>query len=424
MQDLVLIFAYHFPPENVIGALRPYRFYKYLSRLGYRCHVITAADVAERPDLDAEHVSDPFVDNPRVGVGWQVERAIRKLLLPGVAGSQWSVHAYRAAVRFIENNPGYRVTLFSTFPPMGVHFAAYWLARQRRLPWIADYRDPVGDNPIHHQINRFTQDVYRKLERIFVRANDIAIANTDAAQAKLQRNYPDRADRIDLIWNGFDPEDRLLPLPARLPGTKILAHVGELYGGRDASPILESLRRLIDRGRICPGEILVHLAGPAVAGSIPDGTFMEKAAGEGWLRLDSSRVPQKTAHHIIQTASYLLLIQPQTALQVPGKLFEYLQIGRPILAFVPPDSPVERVLAKSGVPYLCIYPGTRTNQIDDSIFEFLQLSPDAVQPSQWFEDEFNAKQHAAKLAELIDLVQARAYAERLGGRASEKGQQF
>ncbi len=408
MQDLVLIFAYHFPPENVIGAMRPYRFYKYLSRMGYRCHVITAAHVAQRPDLDAERVSDPFIDTPRVGVGWQVERAIRKLLLPGVAGSQWSLHAYRAALRFIDNHPGYRVTLFSTFPPMGVHFAAYWLARQRRLPWIADYRDPVGDNPIHNQINRFTRDVYRKLERIFVGANDIAIANTDAAQAKLKRNYPGRADRIELIWNGFDPEDRLPPLPPRLPGTKILAHVGELYGGRNASPILESLRRLIDHGRICPGDFLLHLAGPAVTGSIPDFAFMEKAAGEGWVRLDSERVSQKAAHQIMQTASYLLLIQPQTALQVPGKLFEYLQIGRPILAFVPPDSPVERVLAKSGVPYRCVNPGTSPDQLDNSIFEFLELSPEPVQPSQWFEDEFNAKHHAVKLAAMIERVQKRS----------------
>ncbi|HEX4163863.1 MAG TPA: glycosyltransferase [Bryobacteraceae bacterium] len=405
-QDLVLIFAYHFPPENVIGAVRPYRFYKYLLRLGYRCHVITAADVAQRPDLDAERVSDPFVDQPRIGVGWQIERAIRKFLMPGVAGSQWSVHAYRAALRFIDKNPGYRVTLFSTFPPMGVHFAAYWLARQRQLPWIADYRDPVGDNPIHSNINRFTQDVYRKLERIFVRANDVAIANTDAAQTKLKRDYPNRAGRIELIWNGFDPEERLVALPPAFSDRKVLAHVGELYGGRDASPILRSLRRLIDQQRIHPGEILVHLAGPAVAGSVPDAAFMEMAAAEGWLRLDSDRVPQQTAHLIIQTANYLLLIQPQTALQVPGKLFEYLQIGRPILALVPPDSPVERILAKSGVPYLCVYPSASDREFDNLIFEFLQLSTHEVKPSQWFEDEFNAEHHAGKVAQLVQQVQA------------------
>jgi hypothetical protein len=133
---------------------------------------------------------------------------------------------------------------------------------------------------------------------------------------------------------------------------------------------------------------------------------MEMAAAEGWLRLDSDRVPQQTAHLIIQTANYLLLIQPQTALQVPGKLFEYLQIGRPILALVPPDSPVERILAKSGVPYLCVYPSASDREFDNLIFEFLQLSTHEVKPSQWFEDEFNAEHHAGKVAQLVQQVQA------------------
>ena len=407
-QDLLLIFAYHFPPENAIGALRPYRFYKYLSRLGYRCHVITASDVAQRPDLDAERVPDPFVENPRVGLGWQIERAIRKFLMPGVAGSQWSVQAYRVAQRFIDSNPGYRITVFSTFPPIGTHFAGYWLARQRRLPWIGDYRDPVANNSIHKDIGRFNQSVYRKLEGIFLRANDFAIANTDAAQTKLKQNYPNHAARIHLISNGFDPENRLSALPVARPGTKILAHVGELYGGRYVSPILESIERLTEGGRILPGQLLVHLTGPAIPGSIPDPAFMEKAVARGWLHFDPERIAQEAAHRIIQTADCLLLVQPQSVLQVPAKLYEYLQIGRPILAFVPPDSPVERILEKSGVPYCCVYPSATPSELDDSILEFLQLSSQEVKPSQWFEDEFNAQNHAAKVAQLIQKAQIAA----------------
>ena len=42
-RHVVLIFAYHFPPEPEIGAARPGRFYKYLKRMGYDCRIITAA---------------------------------------------------------------------------------------------------------------------------------------------------------------------------------------------------------------------------------------------------------------------------------------------------------------------------------------------------------------------------------------------
>lgn len=403
-EDLAIVFAYYFPPENAIGALRPFRFYKYLSRLGYRVHVITAANVSELPGVDAQQVADPFVVRARQGMGWQIERAIRKFLLPGVVGSQWAVHAYRAALRLIKANPQYRVTVFSTFPPAGTHFAAYWLSRRRNIPWIADFRDPLADNPVYNHISPYTKDLYRKLDRVFVRSADFTIANTDGAQQVLKQRHRDQADRIALIWNGFDPEDRLSPLPFGSPTRKIVAHVGELYGGRTASPLLFSLRRLIDRGLLPADQFQVQFTGEAVEGSIPDEEFITRATEEGWVKLDNGRVPQKQAHKIIQTAHALLLIQQQSVVQVPGKLYEYLQIGRPILAFVSENSPVERILEKSGVPYTCIYPSSSQDEVDRLVLEFFQFAQKEARPNEWFESHFNGQSHAAALSELIQAA--------------------
>ncbi len=403
-EDLAIIFAYHFPPENVIGALRPYRFYKYLSRLGIKCHVISAADVSQAPGIDGQKIDDPFVTRSRQGLGWQAERAIRKFLLPGVVGSQWSIHAYRAALRYIRQNPRYRVTVFATFPPVGTLMAAYWLARRHNLPWIVDFRDPLADNPVYTHISPFTKNVYRKLEQIFVRSADFVIANTDAAQEKLKSAYSDRADRIELIWNGFDPENRLLPLPPVSNGRKVLAHVGEMYGGRDASPLLYSLRRLIDRRELSPSSFEVHLAGPLVEGSIPGPEFMARAREEGWVKLNPERIPLKEAHRIVQSADYLLLLQHPGSLQVPGKLFEYLQVGRPVLAFGRRDSPIERILEKSGVPFRYLHPHCDEAKLDEALLEFMRMNGARARPSDWFESEFNAQSHAAKLAGLIEMA--------------------
>jgi hypothetical protein len=91
-------------------------------------------------------------------------------------------------------------------------------------------------------------------------------------------------------------------------------------------------------------------------------------------------------------------------LQVPGKLYEYLQIGRPILAYVPPNSPVERILARSGVPYQCVYPSTSPNEFDQAILQFLQFRQPEHAPNDWFESQFNALSHAQKVSDLIQLV--------------------
>jgi glycosyltransferase involved in cell wall biosynthesis len=407
-EKLALIFAYHFPPENAIGGVRPYRFYKYLSRLGYRCYVISAADVSSLPEVDGIGLSDPFITKPREGIGWQIERAIRRFLLPGVTGCRWAVHAYRAALRFLEQNPQYeQVTVFSTFPPFGAHLAAYWLSRRKRLPWIADYRDPLSGNPIFDHISSFTQNAYRKAERIFVRAADFTIANTDAVQDNLKRIYPERADRIELIWNGFDPEERIAALPVSSSGREIVAHVGDLYGGRSVSPILESLRRLIDSRMLRADQFQVSLVGPAVEGSIPGPEFIKSATEEGWVRIEAQRIPQSAARRIIQAADALLLLQPQSAIQVPGKLFEYLQIGRPILAFVPKNSSVERILEKSGVPYRCVYPSSSQSEFDKGILEFFQFKEAQGAPNQWFENQFNVQVHSEKIADLIETAHRR-----------------
>src|SRR5258708_28219225 len=119
IEHLVMMFAYHYPPENVIGAARPFRFAKYLSRLGYTCRVFTAADQTGRHEPSVVYVPDPFVTLPRRSLRWQLERAVRKLFLPGELGTQWSFRASRAARTYMRTHPGARVTIFSTFPPLG-----------------------------------------------------------------------------------------------------------------------------------------------------------------------------------------------------------------------------------------------------------------------------------------------------------------
>jgi hypothetical protein len=407
-EELVIVFAYHFPPENAIGAVRPYRFYKYLGRLGVHCHVITAADVSTRPDLDAQCVPDSFVTRPRQGLGWQLERAVRKFLLPGVTGTQWSLAAYRAAREYLRCRPATRVTIFSTYPPLGTPLAAYLLAKKTGHPWIADFRDPLAHNPGSGDINAVHDTAYRRLDRLFVAAAQCVIANTDAARDKLRGNYAAQASKIHLLWNGFDPEQRLEPLPLPDRKQKIYSHTGELYEGRDIRKLLYSIQRLVAAERLDPAEFQIQLVGPARSTSIPDAAFVSAATEQGWLKLVPHQVPQQEAQAINQSSDGLLLVQPHSKLQVPGKLYEYVQIGRPILAFILPGSPIERILSQSGIPYQCAYATEDSDRFDDAVFQYFQMPITSTRPSLWFEANFDAKHHAEQLYEMIcDLHRAR-----------------
>ena len=400
-ERIVLVFAYHFPPENAVGGARPYRFCKYLSQMGYRCHVITAAEQTTGRDPDREYVPDPFIDKPSNGIGWQVERVIRKFLLPGVTGIRWSRLACRTARAFLRSNPNAEVTILSTYPPLGTHLAAFQLARERKSPWIADFRDPLSDNPAHTGLTKFQRSLHRRLEQAFLKCADIVIANTDVMAEKWKNEYRDVRNRVHLIWNGFDPEDRIEPQPLPQRDIQIISHVGELYRGRSVAALLEAISRLIEAGRLHASRVRIRLVGSMESDCLPAPEFLKRAKAQGWLELIAHQVPHQKARLLAQTSDALLLVQPHSSLQVPGKLFEYLRLGRPILAYILPNTPIEWILKQSGVTYGCVYAGSSAQDMDNAIENFFHLKADVGPASAWFEQNFNAKKQTQVLEMLI-----------------------
>ena len=400
MPSVVIVFAYHFPPDPAIGGARPYRFYKYLRRLGYRVHVITASPQPEA-NPDVEYVPDPFLSGMK-DMGWQVERLVRRFLMPGVPGTRWAHSAKRRAQDFLHKQTG-RTTIFSTCPPFGTHYAAWQLARAEKLPWIADFRDPFGGISMNMVgFNGFHRVFFNWIERRIVQSADLVIANTDAMTAEWKQLYASEAGKIHLIWNGFDPEEPIPPKPLPERNYQVLSHVGELYAGRTVVPVLESIDRLVNAGLLPP--IQVRVIGPAKASAIPDAVFVARGASAGWLDLSTESVSQQEAREISQRSDGLLLIQPQSAIQVPGKLYEYLQIGRPILAFIMRNSPIERILSKSGLLYRCVYPDSTNEERDATIAEFFGLPTDALEASDWFRQNFQAEMQARTLAGFVESL--------------------
>jgi len=117
-------------------------------------------------------------------------------------------------------------------------------------------------------------------------------------------------------------------------------------------------------------------------------------------------VTNAEAQRITEEADGLLLLQPQTQAMVPGKLFEYICVGRPILALVKPQSAVEAILSQAGVPYVCIYADDNPDAVDEKLLRFLQLPSNPVRYSDWFETNFNAYAQTDQLAEIIEALAA------------------
>jgi hypothetical protein len=110
--------------------------------------------------------------------------------------------------------------------------------------------------------------------------------------------------------------------------------------------------------------------------------------------------------HEIATSDFLLLLDinnlDNAGYAVPAKLFDYTRMGRPILATASRNSPVERILMRSGLHYGCLYPEDSEPEIARKLIAFLSLPSDPQPPSAWFLETFDGARQGAIVASLFD----------------------
>jgi len=402
MKGSLLLLAYYFPPANESGAHRPFRFARYLLRYGYQTHVVTAsAQIPEAlwPNTVAASEDGELRGKARLRNG--IYRLAQRVL-PYNDGLAWVSPAVEAAAEVIRSTAPRAVV--STSPPVACHLAALTLKRRFGLPWIADFRDPFYRNP-HRTRRRFTEPYEALVERLIFHHADAVIANTDSAAEVMRRRYPAHSEKIHLIWNGYDPEQMLAPRPIPPRDYAMILHAGSLYAGRHPGVLLESLHRLIERGLIDPARIRVRLVGSLdfTRPWVSSASFAALSE-RGCLEYTSDTVSQQEALREMAEADYLLLLDENeagAAVQVPAKLFQYIRMGRPVLAFTAKNSPAGRILAGSGIPYAAVQQEMPPEQMDEQILSFLQLSSVAVSPSIWFEQQFNAEIQTGALADIL-----------------------
>ncbi len=403
----LLIIAQAFPPDNISGAARPGRFAKYLPAFGFT-PIVVAAGTAKQSggDVRVERVPYNKAGRKQRLAAWLLE-GIQRYLLPYNDHLPWAAHASEAAQSILKH-----VEIdcaLSTSPPLATHITALWLkSRYRNLKWIADFRDPLHGNPFRTRKWLFPYDLWIE-KRIFKHA-DLLIANTDSVADLWLARHPEHARKVVVLWNGFDPEDPIAAAPIPLRPYRVIAHIGTLYGRRSPAPLLESLHRLLRASAIEPGSVRVKLIGPMDQGISerikPVATELEAA---GCLETINCMVPQEQARRVAAEADFLLLIDVNEgggSLQVPGKLFDYVRIGRPLLVFTEKHSPVERILSRSGIPFLSLHPGSSDGKVDTAIRDLLQWPSDPCAASQWFQERFDGRMQTRYLASLMDWILA------------------
>ena len=396
MSKRVLIITYYWPPTAGSGVQRWLKMSKYLPQYGWQPVIYTPenpeagmtdesllrdiapeVEVIKRPILEPYAVFNALTGNKgknswKASAGSGAVNPINAVghKSPLMRLSLWlRANVFVPDPRFLWIRPSVRFlkqylrehpvdAIVSTGPPHSMHLIARALHRSMGIPWTADFRDPWTRIFYfkHLPLTRRSRKKYAAMELSVLREADHVVAVTDnMVRDFLEELGPGQQDKgkFHVIENGYDEADFTGITAAELPAGFNLVHTGLFSAEGNPRRLWKVLAEL---SRDLPGfgrDLHLTFAGK----TDPEILAAVREAGLGDCLTDRGYIPHHEANRLQKAADLLLLPlreEPEAAGILTGKYFEYLAAGRPIAAFGPHGSVLERSLA-----------ATRTGRIFD-----------------------------------------------------------
>lgn len=360
----LLVITYHFPPDGAIGGQRWAGLSKYLARLGWEVHVITASAAGPQQPTPGVHrhfrrrrrtLNDVYKaaagrlrqrtngdrqllresrGRPRSFSPMRPVAAVRRILgrsmfLPD-DGRGW-VGPAASAARALLREQKFDVVITSG-PPHSAHFAGlastlgrdaqFWI--DMRDPWSLTYELGAADD----WVVRAERFVLRRLERlVFPRAARI-IVNTPQFALALGGAEPDLD--VTCLPNGVDLE-HVPPRDVSAVEQGSIAYVGTLYFGRNLSSVCAAMRRLLNDRPEAAATLRLNVAGPM--DSPHRRQFEDDIAAAELTSVVNIHglLPRAQALELLSRSHLALVLAQDQPMQVPAKLYESVGLGVPTL---------------------------------------------------------------------------------------------
>jgi len=378
----VLLIAYYWPPAGGPGVQRWFHFVRHLPLFGIT-PVVYVPKNPQYPIVDETLTEDlpkevviikRSISEPYKWISWLFKKKTQQLSQGLIQENKPSL--IERFMRFVRGNffiPDARVswvtpsvaflsqyinehgieTIISTGPPHSMHLIANELIKiHTRLKWIADFRDPWTTIGYHNDLymTHWAQKKHLKLERTVLQSAHTILTTSYTTKALFSKKT---ATPIEVITNGFEPfENSSLTSPEENKFS--LVHIGSLLSKRNPKILWEAIGELVTENQLFAAQLSIDFVGLVsneVKATITAHGLASYCNFHGYISHEEARKHQYTAH-------LLLLIEIDSEAHkgiIPGKIFEYLQSLRPILAIGPKDWDVARLLPENNLNALGTY---------------------------------------------------------------------
>ncbi len=289
-------------------------------------------------------------------------------------------------------------TFITTGPPHSMHLIGLELKRQiPNLKWIADFRDP-WTNVYYYSSLKLTSwaDLkHKKLEQKVLNAADHIISVTPEYQSFYQKKT---TKPVHCLTNGFDIDEN--PFFHALDTRFSIAYIGTLFKERNPKILWKVLHKLASQNKTFAYDLSIKLIGKmddSILNELHSYHLKENLDIKGYL-------PHKEAIIEQQRSQVLLLVTANQASKkgnIPGKLFEYICSKRPVIAFGPEGSQIEKILnqTQTGTHFLFDEEEKLESHI---LYLYQQFKTHNLEVHSKSIDQYNRKNITAKLCKIIE----------------------
>lgn len=396
--------ALDFPPCKSAGVQRTLKFAEYLSDFGWEPIILTVSESAHEAIDNSQiiptklkHIYRTFSFN--ASRDFSIKGKYLSIMKEPDRWWTWRFSAVKCGKKLIDElKPD---VIWSTYPVSTAHSIAIQLAKYGNLPWVADYRDPVQSR--YDSSAKQTLNLALKIEKNTIENASKVILTTKRAAILYQSLYPDLPlNKFEVIENGYDEAnfklDEVKSGLANKNNKFVMLHSGAVYrNGRDPEQIFQALSILKAKGDISENSFELVFRG------IDGAPYVQRLKTLNISDIVSFKPSVSYMESLTEmmSADALLLIQgPLFRNQIPGKLFEYIRSGKPILALTSMIGATADLLENVEMSYCVEYADQTANSILDML-----VAPTVKRKSI---ERFSRYEKTKELAVLLDIMESKA----------------